>query len=406
FDYKFTDTLPPQLQCNVTRDEYKHEESKRVSFGFIASFLNCGTIIGYDESPKAEESTRLPHKQRLRQNFDNIVKYSPDDLPPKADLRQEMTAIEDQSQIGSCSANALAGAYEYLIKKHTGRDEDVSRLFMYYNGRAQDNPSASISDTGCSMTNAIEALDEHGACRESEWPYDITKVNQRPPSDAYEEAKHFTIDEALQIKIDLFEMKSCIAQGYPFAFGIRLFKSFDKASKNGIVPVPSLSETSRSSHGSHALLAVGYSDTSQAFIVRNSWGEGWGDHGYCYIPYDYMTNSNYCFDAWTVRKLDSHDLGSDHWDNQDEVDYCFGKHEQDEDDDGQADIEEFEENDDDNDDRGRKGVRDPYSDGGGYQEGYSNDDNYYDGGENEDKQYQQQQDYGQDDFPSGNQYNY
>ncbi|CAF1506720.1 unnamed protein product, partial [Didymodactylos carnosus] len=183
-------------------------------------------------------STRLPHKQSLRQKFDNIVKYSPEELPPKVDLRQEMTAVEDQSQIGSCSANALAG-----------RNEDVSRLFVYYNSRAQNNPSAWISDTGCSMTDAIEALDEHGACRESQWPYDISKVNQRPPSFTYEEAKHFTIDEALQINIDLYEMKSCIAQGYPFAFGIRLFKSFDKARENGIVPVPSSSETSRRSHG-------------------------------------------------------------------------------------------------------------------------------------------------------------
>ncbi|CAF1006985.1 unnamed protein product, partial [Didymodactylos carnosus] len=131
----------------------------------------------------------------------------------------------------------------------------------------------------------------------------------------------------------------------------------------------------------HALLAVGYSDTSQAFIVRNSWGENWGDHGYCYIPYDYMTNSNYCFDAWTIRKLDSNDFGADHWDNRDEVDYCSAKTEQDEDGDGQADIEEFEENDD---GRGRRGGGDPTSDGDGNREGYSNEDNYDDEGENYD----------------------
>ncbi|CAF0990701.1 unnamed protein product, partial [Didymodactylos carnosus] len=305
------------------------------------------------------ESTRLPHKQCLRQKFDNILKYSPNDLPSKVDLREEMTAVEDQSQIGSCSANALAGAYEYLIKKHTGRNEDVSRLFIYYNSRAQDDLSAAVSDTGCSMTHAIEALDEHGACRESQWQYDITKVNQRPPPPAYTEAKNFTIDEALQVKIDLFEMKSCIAQGFPFAFGIKLFQSFDKARANGAVPMPSSSDTSRSSHGKHALLAVGYSDTSRAFIVRNSWGERWGDQGYCYIPYDYMTNSDYCFDAWAIRKLDSDDLGSDHWDNNDEVNYRSNEQEQDEDDDGQADIEEYEENDD--DDRGGEGGRDPSS---------------------------------------------
>lgn len=89
---------------------------------------------------------------------------------------------------------------------------------------------------------------------------------------------------------------------------------------------------------SHALLAVGYSDQSQAFIVRNSWGENWvkclliqikyiifffikGDKGYCYIPYDYITNPDYCFDAWTIRRVATNDFGHDHWDQDDSVDY-------------------------------------------------------------------------------------
>ncbi|CAF1580245.1 unnamed protein product, partial [Didymodactylos carnosus] len=160
----------------------------------------------------------------------------PDQLPSKADLRPELTPVEDQSQIGSCSANCLAGAYEFLIKKHTGQNKDVSRLFMYYNGRVKENDGtdSQITDSGCSMTSAIEALEEYGACQESLWPYDIAKVNVKPIPDAYNEAKRFTIDEALQININLYEMKSCIAQGFPFAFGMKLFESFDKAADSGV----------------------------------------------------------------------------------------------------------------------------------------------------------------------------
>ncbi|CAF1205494.1 unnamed protein product [Didymodactylos carnosus] len=268
-------------------------------------------------------SNRLPAKHNLRKKFSHILKYSPDELPSKADLRSELTPVEDQSQIGSCSANCLAGAYEYLIKKHTGQDKDVSRLFMYYNGRMKENDGSDsqITDSGCSMTVAIEALEEYGACPEPLWPYDIAKVNVKPFPHAYQEAKRFIIDEALQIKIDLYEMKSCLAQGFPFAFGLKLFESFDKAAHSGVVPMPSSSERSRQSHGSHALLAVGFSDTSQSFIVRNSWGDGWGDRGYCYIPYDYLTNSELCFDSWTIRKISNNDFGSDHWDNEDSIDY-------------------------------------------------------------------------------------
>jgi hypothetical protein len=74
--------------------------------------------------------------------------------------------------------------------------------------------------------------------------------------------------------------------------------------------------------------------------VRNSWGKYWvcdknrfhynkynetflikGDDGYCYIPYDYMTNPDFCFDVWTVRQLASDDFGQEYWDNNDSVNY-------------------------------------------------------------------------------------
>ncbi|CAF5153355.1 unnamed protein product, partial [Rotaria sp. Silwood1] len=72
-------------------------------------------------------------------------------------------------------------------------------------------------------------------------------------------------------------MKSCLAEGYPFAFGIFTYKSFHDAAKNGgRVPMPNLSsESQNTSHRAHAMLAVGYSDLSQCFIVRNSWGNNW-----------------------------------------------------------------------------------------------------------------------------------
>ena len=99
------------------------------------------------------------------------------------------------------------------------------------------------------MTNAIEALEEFGTCLESLWPYDTSKVNQKPSKKAYEEAKQHTIKEALEVAIDLYEMKSCLAQGFPFAFGLRLFKSFDKAMRTGVVPMPHSVEKMRTSHG-------------------------------------------------------------------------------------------------------------------------------------------------------------
>lgn len=99
------------------------------------------------------------------------------------------------------------------------------------------------------MTSAIEALEESGVCLESIWPYDISQVNVRPSDEAYQSGKHHRITEALQVNIDLNEMKSCLAQGFPFAFGLTLYQSFDQASTSGVVPMPTSFDGGRQSDG-------------------------------------------------------------------------------------------------------------------------------------------------------------
>ncbi len=123
-------------------------------------------------------------------------------------------------------------------------------MFIYYNSRVKaNNGSGPVTDSGCSMTDTIEALEEFGTCLESIWPYDISSVNTRPNDQAYQQAKDHKINEALQINIDLNEMKSCLAQGYPFAFGLQLYTSFDKAAQTGVVPMPDVGDGNRDSDG-------------------------------------------------------------------------------------------------------------------------------------------------------------
>ncbi len=159
-----------------------------------------------------------------------------------------------------------------MTKKSDGRNTDVSRLFIYYNGRAKENQSRVLTDSGCTMTGAIEALEEFGTCLESIWPYEISKVNSRPSDRAFQEASNHKITEALQIDIDLYEMKSCLAQGFPFAFGLQLFKSFDKASTTGVVPMPNASERIRSSHGrSHHFFSYNMKIDYFVLLVMHFW---------------------------------------------------------------------------------------------------------------------------------------
>ena len=246
------------------------------------------------------------------------TRFSADDLPDGVDLRGHLSPIEDQSAVSSCTANAIAGAYEYLAMRALGESDDVSRLFIYYNARKIWD--SEDEDCGSSITAAIEALEELGACSEATWPYDPEMVLEEPPEEAYEEAINFCVESAQELEVDLFAMKHCLAEGYPFVFGLSLFASFDDMDEDGYIPMPSEDETSRSSHGAHAMICVGYDDEEEVFIIRNSWGEDWGDDGYCYIPYEYMADTELCWDCWAIQAVSDLDYEEGDLEEEEDVD--------------------------------------------------------------------------------------
>ncbi|CAF1119092.1 unnamed protein product [Didymodactylos carnosus] len=231
------------------------------------------------------------------------IPHSAAQLPPIVDLRKDCTTVENQRQINSCVGNALAGAYEYLIKKETGKEIDISRLFIYYNARA--NRSQNIRDDGCYISDAIQTLKTKGVCKEDYWPYNLVHVNTKPSSNAYKEASPCIVQdrEGIRLKADLQQMKQSLSEGYPFTFGLLTYDSFAQSAHNGgHVLMPSQKDKQRGG-GGHCMLAVGYNDMQQKFIVRNSYGTDWGDKGYLYIPYEYMSNPYYNQDIWVIRKI-------------------------------------------------------------------------------------------------------
>jgi len=271
-------------------------------------------------------STRVPEDPALAGDFTDHIKYNEKQLPPKVDLRQWMTPIEDQGDMNSCTANALAGAFEYMIKKAKNVHVDLSRLFIYYNTRIKDIhhkvSTPPLTDEGSSVQSGIEILKEIGVCSESVWNYEKRIVNTKPTTESYSAAEKFKITAAFYVDVDLNEMKSCLAQGFPFVFSLQLFVTFPKCGKSkGVIPAPKVDDKDRGEHGNHAMLAVGYSDKSKAFIVRNSWGQDWGHNGYCYIPYEYMTNEAYCSGLCAMKHEGDFDLGTDQWNMEDATDY-------------------------------------------------------------------------------------
>lgn len=219
-------------------------------------------------------------------------------LPTKVDLRKYMPPVEDQGEIGSCTANTCAGAYEYLIKRNEDLDYDISRLFLYYNSRCYTGEEN--VDRGAVLNNVLQSLSETGVCSEQTWPYITDRVFEKPSQAAYNEAKNRTISKFEYVPTDLETWKSVLADGYPIIFAVYLYQDFWQP-RHGKIPMP---RSNDSNQGGHAMLCVGYSDPDRVFIVRNSWGTQYGDKGYCYIPYDYVMNQNYNFnDSWVIYSL-------------------------------------------------------------------------------------------------------
>lgn len=217
-------------------------------------------------------------------------------LPKRVDLREHCSAIERQGNLGSCTAQALAGNLEFLDNKIDHTYTDLSRLFIYYNERVL---MGSVDyDSGASLRDGIKTLKKEGACEEDMWPYVIKKFDDKPPAECYEAALERRIESYHRIN-SLGEMRACLAEGYPFVFGFTAYESFDtdRVKKTGIVNMPGNNEVAI---GGHAVMAAGYDDKSARFIVRNSWGSGWGAGGYCTMPYDYLEKLG--GDFWTIRK--------------------------------------------------------------------------------------------------------
>jgi hypothetical protein len=221
-------------------------------------------------------------------------------LPDKVDLRPNCTVVEDQGQLGSCTANASVGALECLYKTRDGRAEDLSRLFVYFNARRMAGRAA--QDTGCFIREAMAAILAFGACREATWPYDTQVFAQEPLPQAYAEGRQYGAVEYSRVDGSKGSM-SALADGFPVVFGIALpSRCYEEAAQTGIIPRPTEEERRIPQTSGHAMLIVGYDRNDQRFIVRNSWGTAWGRQGYCTIPFDVIDDFCSPGELWIVVK--------------------------------------------------------------------------------------------------------
>jgi C1A family cysteine protease len=219
-------------------------------------------------------------------------------LPTAVDLRPDCPPVYDQGQLGSCTANSIGGAIQFEQIKQKVKNFVPSRLFIYYNERVIENTVQ--SDSGAQIRDGMKVVAKQGAPPETDWPYDISKFADKPPAIAYTDGAKNRVLSYQRVSRVLNQFKGCLASGYPFVFGFTVYDSFESAAvaQSGHANMPQPGE---SVAGGHAVVAVGYDDKNQWFIVRNSWGVDWGMHGYFTLPYQYLLEPNLSDDFWTIR---------------------------------------------------------------------------------------------------------
>ena len=244
-----------------------------------------------------------------------VVRTGARKLPGSVDLRQWCAPIEDQGELGSCTANAAAGIVEYFERKAFGRHIDASRLFLY---KVTRNLMRATGDTGAFLRTTMGALVLFGVPPEEYWPYDAAGFDREPPAFSYAFAQsyraitYYRLDESgVSAEALLKRCKANLAAGLPAMFGFTVYSSISQAAGTGRIPWPMSGEKIL---GGHAVCAVGYDDrmkivneeaggkgTTGALLIRNSWGAGWGEKGYGWLPYEYVL-SGLAQDWWSLLK--------------------------------------------------------------------------------------------------------
>lgn len=260
--------------------------------------------------------------QKKAGEFKSYLLYETDDLPARHDLRETgyFSPVEDQGEIGSCTAQAVIGLVEYLMRSGGSQPMDMSRMFLY---KVSRRLLGWTGDTGAYLRTTIKAMALFGVPPEFEWPYTNELLDEEPDAYHYSFAQNFKTMAYARLDgygegsggdATLNTMRRTLGDGFPVVFGFPVYRSISSVQfPDYVIPYPQ-TQLGDSLIGGHAVLAVGFDDNKitqkinqmekrGALIIRNSWSQQWGEGGYAYLPYDYVTNQ-LAVDFWSIFNRD------------------------------------------------------------------------------------------------------
>ncbi len=255
--------------------------------------------------PRIRRIKRLGWRPDLPDSRDIRFRPKAIRLPASVDWRGSkfMPKVYDQGNLGSCVLNATGSAYAYLQEKSGMRQYMPARLFMYYETRRIEGTLT--EDAGCEIRDAMKVIAKLGVPHEYLWPYDISKYTRQPRPKAYEDALLHQCIRYERVDVNETAVKLALAAEQMVVMGMTVYESFWDVGPDGVVKTPSNTEFVE---GGHSMKYVGYEKlpiSSRLYaITKNSWDDTWGDHGYCYVPFDYGCNPYFAGDFWTITEVE------------------------------------------------------------------------------------------------------
>ena len=225
--------------------------------------------------------------------------------PPPALALPKRPPPMDQGESSACTGFALAAVIDHLLAR-SGRPKDagVSPWMIYSMARRYDEFPGVADDAGSSLRGALKGWFRHGACASKHWP---GLAMPRTPKGAGEEWWLDAVNRPLgaYYRVDMrsvTDMHVALNEvGALYASALTHAGWFEADRKKAVIP----SRPRKASDGGHAFAIVGYDH--RGFLVRNSWGEGWGDGGYATLTYeDWLENAMDCWVAQLGVITDEH----------------------------------------------------------------------------------------------------
>ena len=235
-------------------------------------------ILNVKPSPKTEEDWTFEHAAQA-----DIVARAPA-VPPTKDMRAAWWKINDQESTGSCVGWATADGllrWHFVGAGRLKRDELLAPRFIWMASKETDQyitqPTTFIETEGTSLKSALDVARKFGVVRDAVLPFKSGALYPGDTKAFYALASQLKILSYSNIGTNLPNWRTWLATKGPILTRLDVDATWDAATDNGGNMDEYQPDTTR---GGHAVAVVGYK--RDRFIVRNSWGTGWGDKGFGY----------------------------------------------------------------------------------------------------------------------------